>query len=186
MNGGSAINLPTIAATLRDAATPRVAQAVGPLAAAWGNWRKARDPAFNQSISSIMSSPASSTPAARSRRPLAASSAQNSALGGILTPPSSGLRQTPPTSSVGESAQPTAFSSTGRRYTAQQYANTRIATSGLSSRQAQKQPLGAPLPTFRHAQSDQGPVTPPMMRSSAYDADAHAQEFDDAGLFDDE
>ncbi|KKY37625.1 putative myosin class ii heavy chain [Diaporthe ampelina] len=40
MNGGSAIKMPNIAASLRDAATPRVAQAVGPLAAAWGNWRK--------------------------------------------------------------------------------------------------------------------------------------------------
>jgi hypothetical protein len=184
MNGGSAVNLPTIAATLRQAATPRVAQAVGPLAAAWGNWRKARDPVTGQSISSVLNSPANSTP--RNRRPLAASSASTSSLGGILTPPSSALRQTPPAMGASDAAQPTAFSSTGRRYTAQQFANARQASSGLSSRQVEKQPLGGSLPSFGQAAGDQGPVTPPMMRPSAYDADAHAQEFDDAGLFDDE
>ncbi|EPE04644.1 myosin class ii heavy chain [Ophiostoma piceae UAMH 11346] len=56
MNGGSAIKLPTLAASIRDiAATPRVAQAVGPLAAAWGNWRKSN---------LLNSSPSAPTPSA--------------------------------------------------------------------------------------------------------------------------
>lgn len=40
INGGSA--LPNLAASLRDVANPRVAQAVGPLVAVWGSWRKSR------------------------------------------------------------------------------------------------------------------------------------------------
>jgi len=30
-----------------------------------------------------------------------------------------------------------------------------------------------------------GPVTPPMMRPSAYDSDAQAEDFDNTGFFDD-
>lgn len=74
MNGGSALNLPNIAASLRDAATPRVAQAVGPLAAAWGNWRKGREGERSRS----------STPSRASHNP---SPSTQSFLGGLLTPP---------------------------------------------------------------------------------------------------
>ncbi|SPQ19615.1 f587c4b2-5b37-4028-a1a5-ad56ecb54262 [Thermothielavioides terrestris] len=187
MNGGSAINLPNIAATIRDAATPRVVQAVGPLAAAWGNWRKARD------LGSVLSSPA---PAANGRNstPSRVSPASSSLLGGLLTPPTSGMRQTPP--SQANKQQPTAFASTGRRFTAQDLANRprpppSTTAAGISSTSAtvsdeatksqasagQKTPPRRPLA---------GPVTPPMMRPSAYDDDAQAAEdFDDAGFFED-
>ncbi|ROW10469.1 hypothetical protein VMCG_01635 [Cytospora schulzeri] len=160
-SGGSAINLPiNIAAHLRDA-TPRVAQAVGPLAAAWGNWRKGA--AAN--LSNLSSS----------------SSGQSSFLSGLLTPPATAVRQTPP-SSQNQGQQPTAFSSTGRRFTAQDLANrpkpppaaVRMTT---TQRQAQKMPVreeGSPAPR----------QTPPMMRPAAYDDDAMAAEdFDDAGFF---
>ncbi|KAK1836966.1 hypothetical protein QBC39DRAFT_325783 [Podospora conica] len=180
MNGASAINLPNIAATIRDAATPRVAQAVGPLAAAWGNWRKGRDPAAFGSLSSVLSSPATAT--RRDSTPSKSSPAPNSFLGGLLTPPASGIRQTPPAVST---RQPTAFSSTGRRFTPQDLSNRprNVSSASTSSRQEGKMPA-RDTPPHRTLGS---PMTPPMMRPSAYDADAQeaAEDFDDAGFFDD-
>lgn len=185
MNGGSAINLPNIAATIRDAATPRVAQAVGPLAAAWGNWRKSREPNSFGSLSGAMSSPSQASPS-RSRPSRPSPSSQNSFLGGLLTPPTSGMRQTPPSNTAAPS-QPTAFSSTGRRFTgSQQLASaSRARGPSLTSKQAEKQPLGG-TPPRRTVPTLPGPVTPPMMRSSAYDSDAQAEDFDDAGFFEDD
>ncbi|MBE3041966.1 hypothetical protein IMZ48_05170, partial [Candidatus Bathyarchaeota archaeon] len=92
VNGGSAVRLPNIAQTIRDAATPRVAQAVGPIAAAWGSWRKAQ-PSFG-SLSGALSSPRNT----RDQTPSKAttSTQNNSALSALLTPPASGLRETPP------------------------------------------------------------------------------------------
>ncbi len=180
MNGGSAINLPNIAATIRDAATPRVAQAVGPLAAAWGNWRKTRE------LSSVLSSPAPAANPARDSTPSRASPAASSLLGGLLTPPTSHLRQTPPTA---QQAQPTAFASTGRRFTAQDLANRPRAPPSVTSTPVQgetakgKAVAGAlDTPPRRRMPA---PVTPPMMRPSAYDEDAQAEDFDDAGFFED-
>lgn len=180
MNGASAINLPNIAATIRDAATPRVAQAVGPLAAAWGNWRKGREPGAIGSLSSVLSSPAPAT--RRDSTPSKSSLAPNSFLGGLLTPPASGIRQTPPAEST---RQPTAFSSTGRRFTSQDLSNRprNVSSASMSSRQEGKMPARDTPP--RRALGS--PMTPPMMRPSAYDADAQeaAEDFDDAGFFDD-
>ncbi|KAL7621445.1 hypothetical protein AAE478_008767 [Parahypoxylon ruwenzoriense] len=176
MNGGSAINLPNIAATIRGAATPRVAQAVGPLAAAWGNWRKSNQPTLNNLSSVLSSSPAPS----RNSTPTKANSAsQTSFLSGLMTPPASGVRNTP-TAQQSE-MQPTAFGNTGRRYTAEQFANRSQGTS-MTSRQAEKLPRTS-TPPLQH--DGRQPVTPPMMRSGAYDSDAHVEDFDDASFFDD-
>jgi hypothetical protein len=166
MNGGSAISLPNIAASLRDAASPRVAHAVGPLAAAWGNWRKGR---ADSSISEVMGSGRSSTPS-RNNSP------SGSFLGGLLTPPASSLR-TPPGGSV---AQPTAFGSTGQRFTREQLANR---PRNMTPRAKEKQPMrGSP----RKAMGSAAPNTPPMMRKSSYDVDAQAEDFSDAGFYDDD
>ncbi|KAL2017045.1 hypothetical protein VTK56DRAFT_2657 [Thermocarpiscus australiensis] len=178
MNGGSAINLPNIAATIRDAATPRVAQAVGPLAAAWGNWRKTRE-----GLGSVLSSPAPVS--GQNSTPSRSSPAQGSFLGGLLTPPASSLRQAPPVSQAG---QPTAFSGTGRRFTAQDLANRPRPPASSSSPAANseegKVAAVRAAPPLRPAPLS-GPVTPPMMRPSSFDLDAQAEEFDDAGFFDD-
>lgn len=179
MNGGSAISLPNIAASLRDA-TPRVAQAVGPLAAALGNWRK------GGSFTNPMSSGATAAHGVNHTTPSKDSPAsQSSFLSGLLTPPASNARQQVPNASGSGAGggQPSAFSSTGRRFTPQDLANR--PKPPMSSRQAQKMPMrgteGSPLP------KQQGPQTPPMMMPAAYDDDALAQEdFDDAGFFDDE
>jgi hypothetical protein len=128
--------LPNIAASIKEAATPRVAQVVGPMAAAWGNWRKSQETG---------STPSKASP--------------QSFLSGLLTPPTSSMR-TP--------TQPTAFNSTGRRFTAQQLANR-------PSQRQEKMPA-----------RDGPPSTPPMMRKASYDQDAHAGDFSDAGFYDDD
>jgi hypothetical protein len=188
MNGGSALNLPNIAATIRDAATPRVAQAVGPLAAAWGNWRKTRDAGSFGSLSGVLSSPSQSrsTPS-RSTPSRPSPSPQSSFLNGLLTPPASGVRPTPP-SAAPAAAQPTAFSSTGRRFASshQPAASRARGASGasLTTQQGEEQPLGG-TPPRRHLPASSGPMTPPMMRPSAYDSDAQPEDFD-AGFFEDD
>lgn len=174
MNGGSAINLPDIAAAIRGAASPRVAQAVGPLAAAWGNWRKANQPTLT-SLSSVLSSPATARNATPSR-----SNRSPASLSGLMTPPASGLRNTPQADQ--SMSQPTAFGNTGRRYTAEQFAN-RSRGPSMTSRQAEKMPIGSTPP--RRPSDQRGPVTPPIMRSGGYDSDARIEDFDDAGFFDD-
>ncbi|ORY67403.1 uncharacterized protein BCR38DRAFT_337123 [Pseudomassariella vexata] len=171
MNGGSAINLPNIAATIRGAATPRVAQAVGPLAAAWGNWRKAN----------LSPAPARNSTPSRSNITISPAS-QSSFLSGLMTPPASGLRNTPSTDQ--SKLQPTAFGNTGRRMTGEQFAN-RVRGSSMTSRQADKMPMAATPPPPRLSEYRE-PVTPPMMRQGVYDSDAPPiEDFDDAGFFDD-
>jgi hypothetical protein len=189
MNGGSAINLPNIAATIRDAATPRVAQAVGPLAAAWGNWRKNREPGAFGSLSGVLSSPVPSTTHRHSTPSKVSPASQNSLFGGLMTPPASSLRNTPPANSAaGPSQQPTAFASTGRRLTSSQQraGSTRSRGPSMASKQEEKRPLGGTPPRRALSSSLVAPVTPPMMRSAAYDSDAQAEDFDHAGFFDDD
>ncbi|RYO98237.1 hypothetical protein DL763_002337 [Monosporascus cannonballus] len=172
MNGGSALNLPSIAATIRGAATPRVAQAVGPLAAAWGSWRKASQPA-RSNTSNVSSSPAAgrnATPSKPRRAP------QNSFLSGLMTPPASGIRTT--SQAEQNPAQPTAFGNTGRRFTPEEFASR-----SMTARQAEKMPVAVSTPPPRQEHRD--PTTPPMMLSGSYDADAQVEDFDDASFFDD-
>ncbi|KAH6697550.1 hypothetical protein F5X68DRAFT_266654 [Plectosphaerella plurivora] len=178
MNGGSAINLPSIAQTLQNA-SPRVAQAVGPLKAAWGSWVK------SQQQPRSMSSAASSPAYARGRHtstPSRSTSAQtpNSVLSGLMTPPASGLRQTP----TSVSAQPTAFANTGRRLTSAELAKRAGRDVASSSRQGEQISMHeAATPPRRLSQGE--PVTPPM-HSSAYDSDAHAADFDDNDFFEED
>ncbi|KAI8961812.1 hypothetical protein F5Y11DRAFT_348142 [Daldinia sp. FL1419] len=175
MNGGSAISLPNIAATIRGAATPRVAQAVGPLAAAWGSWRKSNQPALNSLSNVLSSSPASAKNSTPSKSNV---TSQNNYLSGLMTPPASSIRNTPPAPQ--NQVQPTAFGTTGRRFTAEQFA-ARSQGQSVTARQAEKMPRISTPPQQERRQ----PITPPMMRSGAYDADAHVEEFDDASFFDD-
>jgi len=156
MNGGSSINLPNIAASLRDAASPRVAQAVGPLAAAWGNWRKGR-------TDSTLSEAVGSTPS-RNNSP------SGSFLNGLMTPPASQVR-TPPAGQA----------STGQRFSSAQLANR---PRNMTPRAREKQPMrGSPRKPVDAAAP---PSTPPMMRKSSYDNDARAEDFSDAGFYDDD
>lgn len=180
MNGGSAISLPNIAQSIQ-AATPRVAQTIGPIAAAWGNWRKSSQPSF-RTISGVLSSPANgsnATPSKSRNNPVS----QNSLLSGLLTPPASGLRQTPTSDNR---PQPTAFSSTGRRYTSQGSSSLdRDRRESNSSRRSEKLPA-APNTPPRHQERSEQPRTPPMMRQSGYDSDAQPGDFDDHDFFEED
>ncbi|CAM1502267.1 Fc.00g042510.m01.CDS01 [Cosmosporella sp. VM-42] len=210
MNGGSAINLPNIAQTIQ-AATPRVAQAVGPIAAAWGNWRKGNQGSFS-SLTGVLNSPAGGRNATPSR---SSPAPQNNLLGGLLTPPTSSLRQTPP---VDNRLQPTAFANTGRRYMSQAglpdrervasnnpllsrervSSNTsllsrdRVPSNGSMlgrdqrlSNNAHRSELPASSTPPRKYTRDE-PVTPPMMRPSVYDSDAQPGDFDDNDFFEED
>ncbi|KAI8408702.1 hypothetical protein FOFC_11650 [Fusarium oxysporum] len=174
MNGGSAINLPNIAQTIQNA-TPRVAQTIGPLAAAWGNWRKGnRSQPSLSSLSGVLSSPAPRRNATPSR---SNSTSQNSSLGGLMTPPASSLRQTPPEDNR---PQPTAFASTGRRFPSQSYGPARARGASNTSHRAEPT-IVTPPPR----ESEDEPMTPPMMRTSGYDSDAQPGDFDDNDFFED-
>ncbi|EKJ69778.1 hypothetical protein FPSE_10026 [Fusarium pseudograminearum CS3096] len=174
MNGGSAINLPNIAQTIQNA-TPRVAQTIGPLAAAWGNWRKGnRSQSSLSSLSGVLRSPAPRQRATPSR---SNSTSQNKPMGGLMTPPASSVRQTPP---VDNKPQPTAFASTGRRFPSQSHAPGRARGASNTSHRAEQAIATPPL-----IESEDEPMTPPMMRTSGYDSDAQPGDFDDNDFFED-
>ncbi|KAF4980358.1 hypothetical protein FZEAL_3619 [Fusarium zealandicum] len=173
MNGGSAINLPNIAQTIQNA-TPRVAQTIGPIAAAWGNWRKGNR--SQSSLSSVLNSPAAGRNATPSR---SNSIARNNLMGGLMTPPASGLRQTPP---VDNKPQPTAFASTGRRFPSQSAALGRSRGASNTSHRAELSSNTTPPPR----QPDDEPMTPPMMQTSGYDSDAQPGDFDDNDFFEED
>ncbi|KAM0453888.1 hypothetical protein ACHAO4_004634 [Trichoderma viride] len=178
MNGGSAITLPNIAQTIQ-AATPRMAQTIAPIAAAWDNWRKSGQTGF-RGISGVLSSPAvtgNSTPT-KSRN----DSAQQNGGGmvsGLLTPPATALRQ-PPTPDSHQ--QPTAFSSIGRRFTGQSV-HDRTRTNSNVSHRSDKRPF-QDLPLRRQELAAE-PVTPPHLQN-VYDEDAQPGDFDDHDFFEED
>lgn len=177
MNGGSAIHLPNIAQSIQ-AATPRVAQTIGPIAAAWGNWRKSNQQSF-RSMAGALNAPAgnSATPSKSRGHP----SAQGNPFGGLLTPPTSGLRQP---ALVDARPQPTAFSSTGRRYTAQSSMPRRAR--GESNTSIRSERIMTSQGTPPRQQERRELMTPPMMHDTGYDSDAQPGEFDDEDFFEEE
>ncbi|KAL6854012.1 hypothetical protein J3F83DRAFT_719009 [Trichoderma novae-zelandiae] len=179
MNGGSAITLPNIAQTIQ-AATPRVAQTIAPLAAAWGNWRKSGQSSF-RNISGVLSSPAvtaNSTPSKSRNDPMLT----GGALSGLLTPPATALRQSP---TPDNQPQPTAFSSTGRRFTGQSISQERTRRESNISHRSDKSSFHI-LPHRRQELAAE-PVTPPsMMHQTVYDEDAQPGDFDDHDFFEED
>ncbi|KAG6016283.1 hypothetical protein E4U43_003966 [Claviceps pusilla] len=197
MNGGSAISLPNIAQSIQSA-TPRVAQTIAPIAAAWGNWRKSNQQSF-RAISGALSSPASgqsATPSKNRRGP----GSQGNLLSGLLTPPASELRQT--VASSDNRPQPTAFANTGRRFTSQAANSSAISRSrgeSTSSGRSENLPTAAAAAAAAAATAapdtppagppdhkEPQPRTPPMMGESGYDSDAQPGDFDDHGFFDED
>ncbi|KOS22513.1 hypothetical protein ESCO_002357 [Escovopsis weberi] len=191
MNGGSAISLPNIAQTLQ-AATPRVAQTIAPIAAAWGNWRKTGNTPSFRSLSGVLSgatlaAPSLSAPAVAARTATPAksritSTQQSSTVSGLLTPPASGLRQP---SSVDERPQPTAFSSTGRRYPMVSSSFERRTRRDSDASRLSPQRSSSETP-FRRSDFKEDPMTPPMMHQSIYDEDARPGNFDEHDFFEEE
>jgi hypothetical protein len=143
-------------------------------AAAWGNWRKARDLSFGNP-----SEPADTNSQTPSR------SSPQSFLSGLLTPPSVSQRQASPA----PSAPPAMMSLNGRMTSSK--ARPLRAYNGqarsMSARQTEKRPLRRqhssdhPQPVQQQQQQQQQrrqetPSTPPLMRKSSYDQDADARK----------
>lgn len=181
MNGGSAITLPNIAQTIQ-AATPRVAQTIAPIAAAWDNWRKSGQTGF-RGISGVLSSPAvtgNSTPT-KSRNESAQQNGGGGMVSGLLTPPATALRQ-PPTPDSHQ--QPTAFSSIGRRFTGQSIQDRTRTDSNVSHRSDKRPFQDLPL---RRQELAAEPVTPPHLgHQNVYDEDAQPGDFDDHDFFEED
>lgn len=143
-------SFPSLAHISNLAASPKALPLAA--AAAWGNWRKGRDSAFGN-LSSIANGSANMTPSKSSPR---------SFLAGLMTPPSTEMRTTPP---FGGS----------RVYPALSKRSVRAPMTPKRSLPRQED-RDKPL---RHL-PQQDPVTPPLMRKGSYDLDAsEAPTFDD-------
>ena len=119
-------------------------------AAAWGNWKKARE-APSSSLSAIANGRIDQTPSR-------SSPSTQSFLSGLLTPPSTSMRQTPHTQPKGS---PSRQVPTSKRPVEPYHTPLR----GLKL-QREDQPLS-------HYST---PVTPPLMRQASYDQDAQSTE----------
>ena len=142
---------PSLSSLSNLAASPRAIPLAA--AAAWGNWRKARDTSFG-SLSGIANGSVNHTPSR--------SSPSQSFLSGLMTPPSTSQRQTP---QQGPSMAGSRSTSSSTR-TARPYSTPRQSLS-LSDERRPLRNLGPP-------------ATPPLMRKASYDEDASSSGFGDA------
>jgi hypothetical protein len=135
-------------------------------AAAWGNWRKARD----NSLATL-----SDLGNVNHQTPSRSSAGPPSFLSGLLTPPRTSQKQATPTTR----APPTMRALNGRISTPavrplRAYSSQ---ARSMSMRQAEKRPVWQQPPSDDAYQrpeqrSDETPSTPPLMRSSSYDQEA--------------
>ncbi|OXV06528.1 hypothetical protein Egran_05704 [Elaphomyces granulatus] len=128
-------------------------------AAAWGNWRKGRD-----------SNASENTAGAHQHTPSKTSNGSGF-LSGLLTPPSSNVRQSPK-----NAVAPLAIPSTGTRRSYSENRPLRAYNNipqSLSSRQVEKLP------------DQEAPTTPPLLRKSSYDHDAGPSSFTNGSLMED-
>lgn len=172
VHGGQGI-IPSVASLSSLTQTPRALPMAA--AAAWGNWRKARDTSLG-TLSDL---------ANKNQTPSRSSSGPQSFLSGLLTPPRTNQRQTSP---LPESAPPTIRPLSGRNSSSE--ARPLRAYSGQArSMSAQR---AEPRTTTRQQSSEHShlteqqqrqsrqsrqstPSTPPLMRDSSYDQDADAR-----------
>ena len=148
MAGGQ--SFPSLTSISNLAASPRALPMAA--AAAWGNWRKARETPLN-SLSAIANGSAEQTPS-RASPP-----AQNF-LSGLLTPPNTHMRQTPPTAK-GMISRPSLSS-------------RRPAGPYRTPRQSISVHDGSPP-----AEHQAPPITPPLLGKASYDQDAESTQFDE-------
>jgi hypothetical protein len=153
---GAAQPFPNLTSSISSFASPKAVQ----LAAALGNWRKGKDAAVSN-----LSQFANSAPGRRnsSRSSLAPSPSNTTAstpskptsgfLSGLMTPPTSNLRRTPP---VPSSDGPT-------RSLAEEMGWDEVTTPRQGPKTADRLPL---------RRQQQAPSTPPLMRRGSYDQDA--------------
>ena len=151
MAGGQ--TFPSLATISNLAASPRALPLAA--AAAWGNWRKARETPFSSLSAAVNGNP--------DQTPSRSSPSAQSFLSGLLTPPSTHIRQSPSTSA--NDMVPRSSSSSKRPL--RQYSTPRQSFSA----QGHTSPL----------QKQASPVTPPLMRKASYDQDAQSADFGQDG-----
>jgi len=141
-------NFPSLASMSNLAASPKALPLAA--AAAWGNWRKGRE-GFG-SLSAVANGSVQQTPS---------KSSPQSFFAGLMTPPSTSMRTTPPITS---SSRPLSSSS------------KRAVRSPTTPRQS--------LSGRHDMRLQQDPVTPPLMRKASYDLDAseNVSGFGDEGI----
>lgn len=144
---------PSLSSLSNLAASPRALPLAA--AAAWGNWRKARDTSFGN-LSAIANGSVNQTPSR--------SSPSQSFLSGLMTPPSTNIRQTPQQGSNIGLPRPT--------------------SSALGSARPYRTPRHSlSLQDDNRPPKDVGPpTTPPLMREASYDEDASSSGFGDTFL----
>ena len=153
MAGGQ--TFPSLSSITNLAPSPRAL----PLAAAtaWSNWRKARDMSFGN-LSDIANGAfgVSETPSKSS------SPSAQSFLSGLMTPPSTNLRQTPPPTM----SMPTALrQASANSRPLRQYGTPRQSLSGQEEKKKDVEP----------------PLTPTLLRVGSYDLDAESRSFTSDG-----
>lgn len=126
--GRSLASFPSLASISNITASPKALPLAA--AAAWGNWRKGRDSVF-----------ANQTPS---------KSSPQSFLAGLVTPPSTEMRTTPPSGNLELYKRPVR---------APTKPNERLPREEVQDRSVRRRP-------------QQDPMTPPLMRKSSYDLDA--------------
>ena len=132
-------------------------------AAAWGNWRKRRESGFSN-LSAIANRSANQTPSKSSSSP-------QSFFAGLMTPPSTSMRNTLPLQHGARSIP----------------ASSSLSTNPLRSPSMRGQSIyfhdeHGDREERQHKQPQQDPVTPPLMRKASYDLDAaEATIFGDGG-----
>ena len=135
-------------ASISNFASPKAAAAVLPLAAAWGNWRRGRESSVGNLSEIAASNGARSSSETPSKAP-----PTPSFLSGLLTPPSTNLRQTP---------EPRGRPIDARR----SLSNVSDHGSSISQQGVSRRRDKVPK------RMEQAPSTPPLMRTADYDSDA--------------
>ena len=142
-------NFPSLASISNLAASPKALPLAA--AAAWGNWRKGRESFGN--LSAIASGSVQQTPS---------KSSPQSFFAGLMTPPNTSMRTTPP------------------------IAHNSRSLSSFSSKRADRLPTTPrqSLGNRNEMRPQQDPVTPPLMRKASYDLDASEDvtDFGDEGV----
>lgn len=161
MSGGGQ-GFPSISTITNYASSPRSLPLAA--AAAWGNWRKGRENSVTSNASeSTVGGGNQQTPSKSTVNP------QGGFLSGLLTPPSSHVRQTPTNSSAPPAVRPMGGRETFYESRPLRRQSNSGSYRGLSERQMEKRP-----------QYQEPPRTPPLLRNSSYDQDAEASYEDSA------
>ena len=168
---GVADSFPSIASLSSLTQSPRALPMAA--AAAWGNWRKARDSSFGALTD--LTNLGNQTP---SRSTFGGS--PQGFLAGLMTPPSTNQRQVTPLAG-NATAPPTMMSlaASGRNSSgeARPLRTYNAQARSLSARQMDKQPLSTAPRTSSQQRSThpEPPSTPPLMRRGSYSGDADVQ-----------